>query len=217
MRAIKLFTLAFLALAVSAGPATVADANTEGSTSAADKTETSHKVIYSPVHRIVIDAKAGEVSVTSTRRRGVDVTLTRKWLFSKPTTNSYVRDGILHLEGRCHHGVLCGTDFKVLAPPGVAIDVHGEATKVDVKGAPGNVSLDTDVGDLKLDLSRAPRSISAKSHVSDIRINVPTGTYAVDLHARVGDEKTRGIIRFDRASHSIRAMTSIGDITVEGR
>ena len=59
--------------------------------------------------------------------------------------------------------------------------------------------------------------IKAKSDVGDVRITVPRGTYAVDIHARIGDETVRVMIRSELAKRTIRARTNVGDITVEGQ
>jgi hypothetical protein len=186
-------------------------------TRAADSSETTGFVVHAAIHRIVIDVKAGEISVTSTDRRNVSVRLTKKWMFSEPQSRRYVRNGVLHLEGRCRHGVLCATNFTVAAPPSVAVAVRADAAKIEVHGLPDNVSIANDLGDLTVSLSRRPHSISAKCQVGDVHIAVPRGIYALELHAGLGDEQVHGVTHSDRAKRVISATTKVGDITLEGR
>jgi hypothetical protein len=46
---------------------------------------------------------------------------------------------------------------------------------------------------------------------------VPRGEYAVKTHTDAGDVSVRGVVRYDRAAHSIDVSTNAGDITVETR
>jgi hypothetical protein len=184
---------------------------------AADHSETTNAVLAAAIRRIVIDVRAGEITVTSTHRRDVAVQLTKKWMFSEPQSRRYVRNGALHLEGRCRHSVLCATNFKVAAPPGVAVDVRGDAAEIEVNGLVSSVSIANDTGDLTASLLRRPHSITAKSKVGDVHLTVPRGTYAVELHAGLGHEKIRGVKSSDNATRAIRASTKVGDITLQGR
>jgi hypothetical protein len=184
---------------------------------ATDHSETTNAVVAAAIRRIVIDVRAGEITVTSTQRRDVAVQLTKKWIFSEPQSRRYLRNGALHLEGRCHHGLLCATNFKVSAPSGVAVDVRGDAAKIEVNGLASSVSIANDTGDLTASLLRRPHSISARSKVGDIHLTIPRGTYAVVLHAGLGREKIRGVKSSDNATRAIRASTKVGDITLQGR
>jgi hypothetical protein len=213
-RAVVGVSIALFAVVVGLGVNPSASA---GQTRVADRSETTSFVVQSAIHRIVIDVKAGEISVTSTDRRNVAVRLKKKWIFSEPQSRRYVRNGVLHLEGRCRHGVLCATNFTVAAPPGIAVAVRADAAKIDVHGLADNVSIANDVGDLTVNLSRRPQSISAKAQVGDVHIAVPRGIYALQLHAGLGHEKVHGVTRSDLATRVISAATKVGDITLEGR
>jgi hypothetical protein len=202
-----------VAVALAAGVALAAMA--AGAAIAAKSDDSGRTRFAGPIHRIVVDAGASDVRITAGGRSDVEVTRKTSWLFSKPKVEQYVRDGVLHLTSHCKHGLLCETDFTVLAPRGVAVEVETSVGNVRIKGAPGNVSVDTDAGDLDVDVTRAPHRIRLEADAGDVDVTVPRGEYAVSTHTDVGDVSVHGIVRYDRAAHAIDASTDVGDITID--
>jgi putative adhesin len=204
-----------IAVAVAAGVALAA--TVAGAAIAATSSDREHTKFAVPIHRIVVDAGASDVKITAGGRSDVEVTRKTSWLFSKPKVEQYVRDGVLHLTSHSKHGLLSETDFTVLAPRGVKVDIETSVGNVRIKGAPGNVSVDTDAGDLRVDVKRAPHRIHLEGDAGDLEVTVPHGEYAVSTHTDAGDVSVRGVVRYDRAAHSIEAHTNAGDITIETR
>ena len=111
-------------------------------------------VVREPVHKVVIDAEDGDVTLV----RAVDdvhVRVRRSHLINTPRTSHAVAGGVLTLKTRCPIGfVRCRSDYRIGVPAGVAVTVDKSSGRVDAQAVGGEV---TEVRD-----GSAPLTVTAR-------------------------------------------------------
>lgn len=73
-------------------------------------------------------------------------------------------------------------------------------------------------GSVDLDFSAVPDDVDASAHTGKVDIGLPTGgaTYAVDAESKVGKAEI-GVPRDSASTHSVKARTTVGSVSVHGR
>jgi hypothetical protein len=150
-----------------------------------------------------------------------------------------VTDGVLRLRSRCPVTVLhsCRIEYRVVVPDNVPVDVrttsgaiqlsdyHGSARiatvsgDVDVRDFCGfSLQVRAETGDVGVTSPCAPQRLSLRSTRGGVHAVVPPGRYQVDAESASGRQQVRGgIENATDAPFSIQALSTSGDVLVEGR
>jgi hypothetical protein len=184
------------------------------------------------------DAKVEVVRGTDANK--VSVLRTERFSFGHGArTSREVSAGVLHVRSRCPVTVLhaCSADYRVVVPDNVAIDVrttsgairltdfHGSGRvstvsgNVDVSGFCGfSLQVRAEQGDIGVSSPCAPQRLSLRSTRGAVHAVVPPGRYQVDAESASGRQQVRGgIEQVSDAPFSIQALSTSGDVLVEGR
>ena len=65
--------------------------------------------------------------------------------------------------------------------------------------------------------ARAPQELTLRSTKGSVRVSVPAGRYQVEAESAAGGHDVRGLDAVSEAPFSIQALSSSGDVVVEGR
>jgi Putative adhesin len=229
----RIVLLAALGLLILSG---VAFAGSE----ALHRDRTSVATVVSPVHRIVVNSDAGNVSISAGLTADVVIHRRDAWLVDRPDVTEHYHDGVLEIDTACGHlkAVLrCRSNLSIDAPPEVDVAIRTKSGDVDLRGLEGRADIETDsgnisthrlepvtvtattdAGDVSLDLFGQPTRTQVKSDAGDVSVTVPYGMYHVDATADGGGNvKVAGVIRDDLAPHAIDAVTDVGNVTVRAR
>lgn len=203
------------------------------------RTDDTRTIITNKVHRIVIDADAGDVDLRAGLTSDIVIARHDSWLLDRPTTDARIRGDALVITTRCGslRAVLrCRTDLRIDAPPELDVAVRTDTGDVDLRGLSGRADIATGTGDIRthrlepitvkarttagdigLDLFGQPARTEAHSDAGDVHVTVPYGPYHVDADTDAGSVKVEGVIRDDLAPQAISALTDAGDILVRAR
>ena len=171
-------------------------------------------------------------------RRAIDVRRTDRYAFGHPARfERTVGDGTVRLRSRCPETIAdaCSVSYRVVVPDNLPVDVrtgggtvrlseyHGSARvqtgsgDIDVGGFCGfSLSARTASGDVSAAASCAPQQLSLRSRTGSVRAVVPPGRYQVDAESASGSREVRGLSPVADAPFSIQALSSSGDVQVEG-
>ena len=72
-------------------------------------------------------------------------------------------------------------------------------------------------GDIATTAACAPQRLSLRSTNGSVNAIVPPGRYQVEAESTNGDERISGVAAVTDAPFSIQALSSSGDVRVEGR
>jgi hypothetical protein len=146
--------------------------------------------------------------------------------------------GVFMLRSRCPRTVLhsCSVRYRVSVPDNVPIDVRTTTGSVRLEGYRGSARLTSTGGDLtiadfcgfglqartvsgKLSAGAdcALQELSLRSTTGSVHAVVPPGRYRLDAETAAGDRTVRGVIDASDAPFSLQALSSSGDVLVEGR
>jgi hypothetical protein len=183
---------------------------------------------------------AGVEVVRGTNASLVSVRRDEHFSFSRAARVSRsVRDGVLRVRGRCPATVAnsCSASYRVIVPDNVPVDVrttsgairltdyHGSARistqsgDVDVRDFCGfSLQVRAETGDVGVTSPCAPQRLSLRSTSGGVHAVVPPGRYQVDAESASGSQKVRGgVENATDAPFSIQALSTSGDVLVEGR
>lgn len=173
------------------------------------------------------------------RRDSVEVQRRERYSFGhEALTERAVEGAVFSVRSRCPFTLLgpCSVSYRVTVPDNLALDVRttgGDVTfrnyrgsarvttahgSIDISGYCGN-SLDARAGsgEVALDASCAPPRLSLRSSSGSIRAVLPSGPYDLDAESSFGDERVRGVTPNADAPYSVQALSTSGDVFVEGR
>jgi hypothetical protein len=204
---------------------------------------TKHEIVSFPVrgsvNGVVLDLGGADVGVgRGGRNPGVDVQRTERYAFDhQPVVRRQVSGGIFRLRSRCPATVLhsCSVSYRVLVPDNVPIDVRtggGSVQLVDYRGSgriatrAGDISITgfcgfslqarTEQGDISATTECAPQ-LSLRSRTGSVHAVVPPGRYRIDAETASGSRHVMGVTETTDAPFTIQALSSSGDVLVEGR
>jgi Putative adhesin len=191
---------------------------------------------------VTLDLGDGGVEVVrgGTGSGRVSVQRTEHYAFSHaPRVSRSVTDGVLRLRSRCPVTVThsCSAEYRVVVPDNVPVDVrtttgairlsdyHGSARiatvsgDVDVRDFCGfSLQVRAETGDVGVTSPCAPQRLSLRSTRGAVHAVVPPGRYQVDAESASGRQQVRGgIENATDAPFSIQALSTSGDVLVEGR
>lgn len=199
-----------------------------------------NSVVRGDLEGIVLDAGDGSVEVVGGGEQA-DVLLRRRdesAFGHRPEVERAVRDGVLRLRGRCPDGVLtsCNSAWRLVVPDNVPVTVTtdgGDVVLRDFRGSAqvrvgsGDVqvgpfcgfALDvrTETGGVRTNATCPVARLSLRSRRGDVRVTVPPDRYRVDADSDTGEADVRGVTPADDAPFQIQALSTTGDVLVEGQ
>jgi hypothetical protein len=173
------------------------------------------------------------------RRQLLQVQRTDRYAFGHAAVVSRaVVMGELRLRSRCPKAVphTCSSRYRLVVPDNVPVVVRASGGTVRLTGYRGSARVttrsgDIDVsgfcgfslqaraesGDIATSAACAPQQLTLRSNEGSVRASVPPGRYQVEAESTNGDERVSGIAAVSDAPFSIQALSSSGDVAVEGR
>jgi hypothetical protein len=195
--------------------------------------------VQGTVNAIFLDLGAADADVVGGgNRASVEVRRTDEFAFGRRAiARRDAAGGILRLISRCPHAVLgaCEASYRLTVPDNVPVTVRTSTGNVRFAGYQGSARIDTSAGDIAVasycgfslrartedgdvtaGASCAPERLELRSRTGDVRAVVPPGRYRVDAVSDDGERRVRGVTAADDAPFQIQALTSGGDVDVEG-
>ena len=144
----------------------------------------------------------------------------------------------LRIRSRCPNAVprACSVHYRVVVPDNVPVTVRTGAGTVRFQGYRGSARVttrsgDIDVagfcgfslqaraesGDIAASAACAPQQLTLRSTQGSVRVSVPPGRYQVEAESASGAPPRQRPRRGADAPFAIQALSSSGDVTVEGR
>jgi hypothetical protein len=146
--------------------------------------------------------------------------------------------GELRLRSRCPKAVphACSSSYRLVVPDNVPVDVRATSGSVRLRGYRGSARVttrsgDVDVsgfcgfslqaraesGDIDAAAACALQQLVLRSTDGHVHVAVPPGRYQVEAESTNGGEHVSGLAAVSDAPFSIQALSSSGDVDVEGR
>ncbi|WP_084284837.1 DUF4097 family beta strand repeat-containing protein [Solirubrobacter soli] len=188
---------------------------------------------------LAFDLDAGDITIVGGGKRDeVEVRRTERYAFGRvPRTAKIVSAGVFKVTSRCPTSMLarCAVAYRVVVPDNVALDIRTTSGNVTLRGYRGTAKLATSSGAIEiagycgnaLDARAgegaitlaaicAPPQTTLRTGSGDIAASLLAGRYDIDAESASGDEHVRGVIDDDSAPYSVQALSTSGDVTVEG-
>jgi hypothetical protein len=184
----------------------------------------------------------GDAAVTIARggrRASVEIERRETFAFGRTATATRRIDGnTFSLRSRCPRTVLhsCSVRYRVTVPDNIPIDVRTTSGSIRLDGYRGSARLDSGSGDISIgdfcgfglqarsdrgaigaNVDCALQQLSARSTAGSVHVVVPPGRYRLDAETAAGSRTVRGVTEATDAPFSLQALSSSGDVTVEGR
>jgi hypothetical protein len=146
--------------------------------------------------------------------------------------------GEMRLRSRCPGAMprACSSRFELVVPDNVPVDVRTDGGAVRLRGYHGSAQVttrggDIDVagfcgfalearaesGDIATSAACAPQRLALRSTEGSVTASVPPGRYQVEAESTNGAERVSGVSAVSDAPFSVQALSSSGDVVVEGR
>ena len=173
------------------------------------------------------------------RRELLEVQRTDRFAFGHDAVvTRSVEMGELRLRSRCPRAVphSCSSRYRLVVPDNVPVEVRATGGTVRLRGYRGSARLttrdgDIDVsgfcgfslqaraesGDIVTSAACAPQQLVLRSNTGSVSAFVPPGRYQVEAESTNGGERVSGVSAVADAPFSIQALSSSGDVVVEGR
>jgi hypothetical protein len=185
------------------------------------------------VTTVVIDGGASSISVTGSDRSSILVSQQTSYSKTPPATSRRVAGGTLTLSYSCTAQFVCGVEYDVQVPRGVAVRASTRAGAITLTSLGGDVNAQTNAGLITANdlssatvalksnaggiiaaFSSAPGSVNASTNIGAISITVPGAAYyQIHTHTYVGSSTVT--VRKNSASpHVITASSDLGSITI---
>jgi hypothetical protein len=188
---------------------------------------------------VMLDLGDADVVIAGGGRRSVlEVQRTDRFAFSHDAdVRRTVVAGALTIHSRCPTTVprSCSARYRLVVPDNVPVDVRTGAGTVRLRGYRGSVRVTTHRGDIDIGafcgfslqagsesgnidagVACAPQRLSLRSTDGNVRARVPPGRYQVEAESASGSERVSGVAAAADAPYSIQALSSSGDVVVEG-
>jgi hypothetical protein len=149
-----------------------------------------------------------------------------------------VSGGVLRVVSRCPRALphSCSVRYRVVVPDNVPVEVRTLSGAVSFRDFRGSAQVTTRSGDVaiagfcgfslrartdsgRIDAGAAcpPQQLSLRSSTGSIHAVVPAGRYQVDATSASGLHSVHGVDSRSDAPFAIQALSSSGDVLVEGR
>jgi hypothetical protein len=188
-----------------------------------------------------VDLDLGDADVEIVRgrqRRTIAVQHTDRFAFGHGArVERLVSRGTFRIRSRCPATVMhtCSVRYRLVVPDNVPIDVRTDSGAVRLVGYRGSARIATRDGDVDVDgfcgfllqaraesghveasAACAPQRLALRSTSGPVHAVVPPGRYQVEAESASGMRRVRGIASVTDAPYAIQALSSSGDVTVEG-
>ncbi len=172
-------------------------------------------------------------------RASLTVQRTERFAFGHDVeTTRSAAGGVFRVRSRCPTTLLhaCSVRYRVTVPDNVPVDVRTDSGAVLLEGYRGSARVTTRSGDIDVrgfcgfsleartesgDVaagSTCPlQRMSLRATSGSVRAAVPPGRYTLDAESASGSERVRGVTAVADAPFAIQALSSSGDVDVEGR
>jgi DUF4097 and DUF4098 domain-containing protein YvlB len=126
--------------------------------------------------------------------------------------------------------------YRLVVPDDVPVTVRTSGGKVSFGGYRGSARVTTrsgdidiesfcgfslearaESGDIDVSTACAPQQLSLRSTSGSVLASVPAGRYMVEAESASGEHQVRGVDAVSESPFSIQALSSSGDVSVEGR
>jgi hypothetical protein len=206
---------------------------------------TSHERVVSfdvrgSLSSVSLDVDDADVMVTGGGRRAVlGVQRTDRYAFGHDAdVQRTVAGDELRLRSRCPNAVprACSVSYRLVVPDNVPVTVRTTSGSVSFRGYRGSARVttrsgDVDIagfcgfslqaraesGDIAAEAACPPQELTLRSNEGGVRVSVPPGRYQVEAESASGSESVRGLDAVADAPFAIQALSSSGDVSVEGR
>jgi Toastrack DUF4097 len=189
---------------------------------------------------VSLDVGDADVEIAGGGRREVlEVRRTDRYAFGHDAVMTRTLTmGQLRLRSRCPKAVphACSSRYRLVVPDNVPVDVRATGGSVRLSGYRGSARVtttsgDVDVsgfcgfslqaraesGDIDTTAACAPQQLVLRSTAGHVHASVPPGRYQVEAESTNGGERVSGLAAVSDAPFSIQALSSSGDVDVEGR
>jgi hypothetical protein len=189
---------------------------------------------------VVLDVDDADVVIAGGGQRSIlGVQRTDRFAFGHDAVvQRSVAGGELRIHSRCPNALprACSVRYRLVVPDNVPVtvrtaggtvrfrDYRGSARvttgggDVDIAGFCGfSLEAHAETGDIAASAACAPQQLTLRSTDGSVRVSVPPGRYQVEAESASGRESTRGLDPVADAPFAIQALSSTGDVTVEGR
>jgi hypothetical protein len=196
--------------------------------------------VRGPVSGVALDLGDGDVEIAGGGRRPLlDVQRTDRFAFGHDAeVQRTVAGGELRIHSRCPNTVprACSVRYRVVVPDNVPVTVRTGGGTVRFRGYRGSARVTTRSGDIDIagfcgfslqaraesgDISAsaacAPQELTLRATQGSVHVAVPPGRYQVEAESASGKHEVRGLDAVSDAPFAIQALSSSGDVTVEGR
>jgi hypothetical protein len=192
------------------------------------------------VNGVTLDLGDADVLIArGGRRPAVDIQRRERFAFGHSAmATRRVDGGVFTLRSRCPRTVLhaCSVSYRVVVPDNVPIDVRTSSGSVRLEGYRGSARLQTRSGDVTIadfcgfalqaragsgaiaaNVDCALQELSLRSTSGPVQVVVPPGRYRLDAETAAGRRTVRGVTDANDAPFTLQALSSSGDVRVEGR
>jgi Toastrack DUF4097 len=189
---------------------------------------------------VSLDVDDADVMITGGGQRPLlGLTRTDRYAFGHDAdVQRTVAGGELRLRSRCPNAIprACSVSYRVVVPDNVPMTVRTTSGTVTFRGYRGSARVttrsgDVDVagfcgfslearaesGDIAAAAACAPQQLTVRSNEGSVRVAVPPGRYQVEAESASGSESVRGLDAVADAPFAIQALSSSGNVSVEGR
>jgi hypothetical protein len=187
-----------------------------------------------------LDVDDADVMITGGGRRPIlGVQRTDRFAFGHDAdVRRRLDGGDLRLRSRCPNALprACSVSYRVVVPDNVPVTVRTTGGRVSFRGYRGSARVttrsgDVDVagfcgfslqaraesGDIGASAACAPQQLTLRSTQGSVRVSVPPGRYQVEAESASGSETVSGLDAVAEAPFAIQALSSSGNVSVEGR
>jgi putative adhesin len=198
-----------------------------------------HYRVIGTLSAVELDLGAAPVEITGGAGGAVDVRRTEHYAFGQPPrVTRGVQGSVLRISSRCPQAVLgsCRVSYRIAVPDNVLVNVRTSSGDVRIDGLNGSARVATGSGAVTVDgfcgftlvatsssgdvhggAECSPDRIELRSASGAVSASVPVGRYRVDAHSDQGVTRVRGLTVADDAAFTVQALSSSGDVLVEGR
>jgi hypothetical protein len=196
--------------------------------------------VHGSLNGVALDLGDGDVVIAGGGQRAqLEVQRTDRYAFGHDAeVQRTVAGGELRIHARCPstlpHG--CSVSYRLVVPDNVPVTVRTSGGKVRFSGYRGSARVTTrsgdidigafcgfslearaESGDITASAACAPQELSLRSTSGSVHASVPAGRYQVEAESASGNHIVRGLTAVSEAPFAIQALSSSGNVLVEGR
>lgn len=189
---------------------------------------------------VALDLGDGDVEIAGGgQRTQLDVQRTDQYAFGHDADVSRrVVGGELRIYSRCPSTIPrgCSVRYRLVVPDNVPVTIRTSGGKVSFRDYRGSARITTRSGDIDIAsfcgfslearaesgsistmTACAPQQLTLRSTSGSVHAIVPTGRYRIEAESASGSHRVTGVASVADAPFSIQALSSSGDVIVEGQ